>query len=191
MVARLFFAPMLALAALGSAPAVAQTTPVPAPAPAWTSFTPLEGHFSVLLPGEPKRQESITPDGPGKDAKNVIYFSVAPPSIYMIAFSEYPAGLTIDNTGEINANRDNFLKGMGATLTSSTAHTTGSYTGIEFTGTKAQGVDPNSGQTQPALYIRGRVYMQGRRPLMTAVVTNPANAGAAENTRFLDSFKPR
>jgi hypothetical protein len=171
----------LALALAAPLAAQAQTTPTPTlTEPSWTSFTPQEGHFSVLMPAAPQRRQDVTADGPGKGAVNIVYFATVAGSIYMTAWADYPASVNLDVQGELAANRDNFLKGIGATMTSTRARSLGANPGLEFTGEKA-------GQ----IYVSGRVFLVGRRPMLVVIATHPSRAGSPDIPRFLDSFQPK
>ena len=78
---------------------------------------------------------------------------------------------------ELEANRDNFVKGISATLTSSRTLTLDSYRVLEFTADTADRT------------FKSRVYMVGRRPYQIVIGYPKDDPDAAATNRFFNSFK--
>ena len=151
----------------------------------WVKFSSAEGNFSVSLPTEPTLQageSEITP----KDARTgaplakkvraatKLFLSRGEGEAYMVGWADYEAGFTFDTNGELLANRDNFVKGLGAELVTEKKITFGSSPGLEFTAKK------------DTTFFRSRVYIFGRRPyLLVAVSGNPDVPNA---NKFFSSF---
>ena len=79
--------------------------------------------------------------------------------------------------GEIAANRDNFVKGVEARVTSEHPITLGDSPGIEFTAESEQAT------------FKSRVYVVGQRPYMIIAATLKGLENSANVERFLASFQ--
>ena len=90
---------------------------------------------------------------------------------------DYAAGYKPNVQGEIAANRDNFVKGINAKVTSETQIKLGSHPGIEFFA------------ESDSVLFRCRVYMVGTRPFMLVAGTYRGEENSANVNRFLSSFK--
>jgi hypothetical protein len=99
--------------------------------------------------------------------------------MYVFGFTEYEAGVKFSDDAELNANRDNLVKGLtGATLLTSNPITYAGLRGLEFTA---------NWSTQNKL-VTSRVFVIDKRPFMLAIAT-PINQNRADNIRrFLTSF---
>lgn len=170
----------LSLASLPLAASAQTAAPRPAvPAASWTSFTPPEGGFSVLLPGKPERSEGeIAPDqgGPGK---TWFYTVTGEDSLFLVGWGEYAPSFKFENQAELDANRDNFVKGIEGDLGAQRAITLGTAPGLEFDFSKA-------GQ----LFGRGRTYIIGGKPYQLVFMHRGSALDTARAARFLDSFRP-
>lgn len=139
----------------------------------WITFSSDEGNFSVLMPTQPKI-ESATNDTP--NGRYTVYsaISIGNNSMYLAGWADY--SFKVDVEGEINANRDNLLKILEATLITEKKITFDKYPGIEFT------AKLNSGKL-----IKSRVYLINNRPYQLIAAGNGEDD---ENTdKFLSSFK--
>lgn len=163
-------AALAAPAALG-APAAAQSEP------GWTTYRSQDGRFSVLFPAAPSRDDKPVATGPGSPGSYSIFTAKGAGGIWMAGFADYAPGFDFGIQAELEANRDNFVKGTGAVLTESRPLKLGSAPGLEFTADKA-------GQWT----ARGRVFIVGRRPYQLLAIVPPGDSNAAHVRRFLDSF---
>jgi hypothetical protein len=163
------------------APAPARPTATPTPAPAadnsgWVRYNSVNGRFSVLLPETPEEKTETTPSDHGpytthlfvvRDTKNV----------YLIGWVDYDPSFNFNRQAELEANRDNFVKGITATLLGSRALILDGYSALEF-----------SAETADRTF-RSRVYMVGRRPYQIVIGTPKDDPDPVATNRFFSSFK--
>lgn len=148
----------------------------PAPAAAvWEKFTSTEGRFSILLPGkpEPNKQTSQSPHGP---YTTHLFVARGGGQVYIVGWVDYAPSFNFDTQKEMEANRDNFVKGAKAQVKGTTPIKLGRNPGIEFT---AEG--------EQALF-RSRVYIIGRRPYQLIAVWAKGQAEPPDVTKFFSSF---
>ena len=160
----------------------ATTTPArPAATPAtdnggWVRYNSESGRFSVLMPETPEEKTDTTQSDHGpytthlfvvRDTKNV----------YLIGWVDYDPSFNFNRQAELEANRDNFVKGINATLTSTRALNLDGYSALEF-----------SAET-PDRTFKSRVYMVGRRPYQIVIGTPKDEPDAVSTNRFFNSFK--
>ena len=161
--------------ALALALVAAMLTHTLAQAP-WVKVAPPGGRFSVMMPT--KAEESTeTKDSPLGPYTAHLFISKTESIVYIVGWVDYAPGVKLDVQGEINANRDNFLKGVEASSISEKKITLDGHPGIEF-------VAESEGHR-----FKSRIYLAGNRPYMLATVwlkTDPEPAGIAT---FLNSFK--
>jgi hypothetical protein len=162
------------------------TAPRPAPTPArapatvdnggWVRFNSESGRFSVLMPEIPEDKAETTQSEHGpytthlfivRDTKNV----------YLIGWVDYDPSFNFNRQSEMEANRDNFVKGVKATLTSTRSLTLDGYPVIEFTADTTERT------------FKSRVYMVGRRPYQIVIGYPKDDPDADATTRFFSSFK--
>jgi hypothetical protein len=163
------------------AAAPARPTPTPTPVPAadnggWVRFNSVAGRFSVLMPEIPEDKAETTQSSHGpytthlfivRDTKNV----------YLIGWVDYDPGFNFNRQAELEANRDNFVKGINATLVSSRATQIDNFPVIEFIAETADRT------------FASRVYMVGRRPYQIVIGTPKDESDAVATARFFNSFK--
>ena len=164
-------------------PAAAPARPAPTPTPAagtdnsgWVRYNSVSGRFSVLLPETPEEKTETTASDHGpytthlfvvRDTKNV----------YLIGWVDYDPSFNFNRQAELEANRDNFVKGINATLLASRALTLEGYSALEF-----------SAETADRTF-RSRVYMVGRRPYQIVIGSPKDDPDAVATNRFFSSFK--
>lgn len=157
------------------------STPAPANTPdnsGWVKFTSPEGHFSVLMPEIPQ-DKSETVDSAHGPYTTHLFIVKDPTSVYLIGWVDYDPSFNFNRQAELEANRDNFVKGINATLVSTRPTVIDGYSAIEFTA-----------ETSDRLF-KSRVFMVGRRPYQI-VIGSPKTLNDAANTeRFFNSFKVR
>ena len=162
-------------------PATPSSTPPPYKAvdsSGWVSFISDEGNFSVLMPQIPKEQTETTPSahGPYTTHLFVVRDEV---SVYLIGWVDYDKSFNFNRQAELEANRDNFVKGIKATLISTRPTVIDGYSALEFTA-----------ETEDRIF-KSRVYMVGRRPYQIVIGTPKGQDDTASTNRFFNSFKVR
>jgi hypothetical protein len=144
----------------------------------WVRFDSESGRFTVMLPQTPTEKTETVPSNVGPYTSHL--FSVrSVKSVFVIGWVDYDPGFNFGVQSELNANRDNFVKGIKGTLINSTNTTIDGYQSLEFTA-----------ETTDTIY-RSRVSIVGRRPYLLTAGTLKGIDDSANVTRFFDSFKIR
>jgi hypothetical protein len=92
---------------------------------------------------------------------------------------DYDPSFSFNPRIELDANRDNFIKGVAARLTDSRNMTIDGYPSLEF-----------SAETDSTVF-RSRVFIVGRRPYQIVVRTDKGLDDSDSVSRFFNSFKVR
>ena len=151
-------------------------TPVPVDNGGWVRYNSVSGRFSVLVPETPEEKTETEQSDHGpytthlfvvRDTKNV----------YLIGWVDYDPSFNFNRQAELEANRDNFVKGINATLVSTRALVLDGYSALEF-----------SAETADRTF-KSRVYMVGRRPYQIVIGTPKDDPDAVLTSRFFGSFK--
>jgi len=100
-------------------------------------------------------------------------------SVYLIGWVDYDPSFNFNRQAELEANRDNFVKGVNAKLISNHATVVDGYPALEFTA-----------ETEDRVFI-SRVYMVGRRPYQIVIGSPKGQNDPAIVNRFFNSFKVR
>jgi hypothetical protein len=166
-------------------PATAPARPAPAPtrAPAatddnsgWVKFNSTSGHFTVLMPEIPQDKTETTQSEHGPYTTHLFVVRDTH-NVYLIGWVDYDPEFNFNRQAELEANRDNFVKGISATLVATRTTVIDGYSALEFTAETADRT------------FKSRVYMVGRRPYQI-VIGYPKDEPDAEATnRFFNSFK--
>jgi hypothetical protein len=143
----------------------------------WVRFTSGLGRFSVLMPGTPTNQVETTQSEHGPYTTHLFILKDTPPSIYLIGWVDYDPSFNFNRQAELEANRDNFVKGINATLLTSSPTTIDGYQAIEFVAETTDRV------------FKSRVYLVGRRPYQIVIGTPKGQDDSAQTSRFFNSFK--
>ena len=151
----------------------ATRTPDPA---GWVNFISDEGHFSVLVPEAPEDKAETTPSSHGPYTTHLFVVKDTQ-NVYLIGWVDYDPSFNFNRQAELEANRDNFVKGISATLTSTRATTIDGYSAVEF-----------SADTADRTFL-SRVYMVGRRPYQLVVGYPKGGDPPSEVSKFFNSFK--
>ena len=141
-------------------------------------FTSGSGRFSVLMPETPTDKVETTPSehGPYTTHLFVVRDTV---SVYLIGWVDYDASFNFNRQAELEANRDNFVSGIKATLLTSNPTIIDGYNAIEFVAETSDRV------------FKSRVYMVGRRPYQIVIGSPKGQDDSAQASRFFNSFKVR
>ena len=144
----------------------------------WVKFSPVGSPFSILMPSEPteEKKTSPSPDGP---YTTYLYTSRTPDrELYLVGWVDYDPKFNFGVQAELEANRDNFVKNLKATLLSTTPIKLDTNPGIEFKAELPGRAD-----------IVSRVYIVGRRPYQLIAVTPAGRDASANRERFFSSFR--
>jgi hypothetical protein len=144
--------------------------------PEWVAFTSDNGRFSVLMPGTPTESEETVQSAHGPYTTH-LYILRNKENVYLIGWVDYDPSFNFNRQVELEMNRDNFVKGVKATLLTSSPGKVNGYNTIDF-----------SAET-PERTFKSRVYMVGRRPYQL-VIGSPKGVDDSVNvSRFFSSFK--
>ena len=160
-------------------PSTPSNTPAPARTPddsGWVKFTSPEGHFSVLMPETPQ-DKSETVDSAHGPYTTHLFIVKDTTSVYLIGWVDYDPSFNFNRQAELEANRDNFVKGISATLVSTRPTVVDGYSGLDFT---AETVDR---------VFKSRVFLVGRRPYQIVIGSPKGFDDTALTDRFFSSFK--
>lgn len=153
-------------AALGQAPAD------------WVKFSPPGSPFIILMPTQPKEDTKVTEHSSGPYTATTFTSISSDREIFLVGWVDYDPKFNFGVQAELNANRDNFIKGIKATLLSTTPIKLGAHPGIEFKAELTGKVD-----------IVSRVYIVGHRPYQLIAATPQGRDSSAVRERFFSSFK--
>ena len=142
----------------------------------WVRFRSDNGHFSVLMPSIPEDKTSTEDTSHGPYTTH-LFIVKDTQNVYLIGWVDYDPSFNFNRQAELEANRDNFVKGITATLVSTRPTVIDGYSTIEFT---AETVDR---------VFKSRVFMVGRRPYQI-VIGSPKGVDDSVNVnRFFNSFQ--
>ena len=162
-------------------PATPSNTPPPATAmdsSGWVKFTSDEGRFSVMMPELPEDKMETTESAHGPYTTH-LFIVKDPTSVYLIGWVDYDPSFNFNRQAELEANRDNFVKGINAKLITSHATVVDGYSALEF-----------MAETEDRIF-KSRVYMVGRRPYQIVIGSPKGQDDSAQVNRFFNSFKVR
>ena len=153
-----------------------RTTPKPVDNGGWAKFSSDTGRFSVLMPEVPEEKTETVNSAHGPYTTH-LFIVKDTTSVYLIGWVDYDPSFNFNRQAELEANRDNFVKGISATLLNSRPTTIDGYSAIEFTAETADRT------------FRSRVYMVGRRPYQIVIGSPKGVDDTASVERFFNSFK--
>jgi hypothetical protein len=166
-------------------PKLPPSTSTPAPAPgdtstpnpnAWAKFTSAEGRFSVFIPGTPEEKVQTTSSDIGPYTTRMFTLR-HPRGVFLIGYVDYDPSFNFNPQAELEANRDQFVKNLEATLVASRNVRVDGYLALEFTAVKEERI------------FKARVYIVGRRPYLIVLGTQKGVDDAPALNRFFNSFK--
>jgi hypothetical protein len=155
-------------------PTPTPTTPVDAGS--WAHFNNEAGRFSVLMPVIPEEKVETTPSDHGPYTTH-LFIVRDDPNVYLIGWVDYDPSFNFNRQAELDANRDNFVKGVKATLTSTRSMNIDGYPAIEFTADTADRT------------FKSRVFLVGRRPYQLVIGYPKGEEDISLTNRFFKSFK--
>jgi hypothetical protein len=154
-----------------------RSTPISNP-DGWVNFNSAPGRFSVLMPATPTEKTETVQSEPGPYTTHLFVVKGAK-SVFLIGWVDYDPGFNLNPIRELDMNRENFIKGVNATLVNNRSVKIDGYDSIEFTA--------ETGET----VFKSRVYMVGRRPYQLVAGTAKGLDDSSNVNRFFDSFKVR
>jgi len=166
------------------------SNPSPTPAPrinavdpndaGWVKFTSELGRFSVLMPEIPEDKVETTPSEHGPYTTHLfVVRDKEKENVFLIGFVDYDPSFNFNRQSELAANRDNFVKGIKATLISTRPLQIDGYQALEFVAETAERT------------FKSRVYMVGRRPYQIVIGYPKDQEDTLTINRFFNSFKVR
>lgn len=142
----------------------------------WVTFNSEIGRFTVLLPQTPVEKTETVQSNVGPYTTHL--FSVrSNGTIFVLGWVDYDLRFNFGPQSELNANRDNFIKGIKGALVDSNYSTFDGYQSLEFTA-----------ETSDTIY-KSRVFIVGRRPYQLITGTLKGVDDSANTARFFESFK--
>src|ERR1051325_8749983 len=144
----------------------------------WVQFASDEGNFSVLMPKIPEDKAETTQSSHGPYTTH-LFIVRDDVSVYLIGWVDYDPSFNFNRQAELEANRDNFVKGIKATLISTKPTIIDGYSALEFTA-----------ETSDRIF-KSRVLMVGRRPYQIVIGSPKGMDDSALVNRFFNSFKVR
>jgi hypothetical protein len=160
----------------GSAPPATTRPSATVPADSWVTLVPTQGRFSVLFPEQAKDQSQTTDSTHGPYTTH-LFLAKTTKGLFLVGWVDYDPNFNFGVQSELEANRDNFVKGVKATLVNSSKITFNGYPGLEFTA-----------ETDDVVY-KSRVYIIGRRPYQLIAGTYKGQDDDYNVSRFLTSFQ--
>ena len=142
----------------------------------WVNFASEEGRFSVLIPEVPEDKAETTDSAHGPYTTHLFVVRDTT-SVYLIGWVDYDPSFNFDRRAELEANRDNFVKGIKAKLLTTRPTMIDGYSAIEFTA-----------ETEDRIF-KSRVYMVGRRPYQIVIGSPKGQDDSVNVNRFFNSFK--
>jgi len=142
----------------------------------WVKFISDTGRFSVMMPDTPTEKSETTDSTHGPYTTH-LFVTKAEASVYLIGWVDYDPSFNFNRQAELEANRDNFVKGISATLVSTRATVINGYSAIEFTAEAGDRI------------FKSRVFMVGRRPYQIVIGSPKGTDDTANVNRFFNSFK--
>ena len=139
----------------------------------WITFNSPDTKFSVMLPAQPSFQTDSSSTYPQYTTE--MFFSKTSTDIFLVGYVDYESRYVFDFQKELEANRDNFIKGINGTLVESKNVDFMGYKGIEF-----------SARTSSHFWT-SKVFMVGRRPYQLVVGSNTGKPSESES-KFYNSF---
>ena len=142
----------------------------------WVKFVSDNGHFSVLMPETPSEKVETTDSSHGPYTTH-LFIVRDTTSVYLIGWVDYDPSFNFNRQAELEANRDNFVKGINARLIADRPTVINGYSGLEFTA-----------ETEDRVF-KSRVFLVGRRPYQIVIGSPKDMDDRAIVARFFNSFK--
>jgi len=138
----------------------------------WVKIAPVGAGFSVMMPAKPEEEVH-----PGDDLTAHLFRVTTDNALYIVAYGDYAPSVNLKVDDELIANRDKFLQGLGAGLTSSKAISVERHHGLEFTAESDQAA------------FKSRIFIFGYRFHQITVAIFKGKEDTANANRFFASFE--
>ncbi len=138
----------------------------------WIKVAPVGGGFSVMMPVKPEEETR-----PGDDLTAHLFSATTDNAVYTVTYGDYAPSVRFNVDDELEANRDNFLKGVDASLKTTKPLTMDGRKGLEFCGENAQAS------------FKSRVFILGTRFYQIIVAVLKGKDDAENSNRFFASFE--
>ena len=148
----------------------------------WVKFESAPGKFSISLPAQPT-EDKKTVESPHGPYTSTLFTANGTGEFYIVGWVDYDPKFVFNPEAELDANRDNLIKGVNGKLLSSHKITRGGYQGLEFTGEFA--VESRS------FGLKSQVFIVGKRPYMMTYVFLQGKESLENGGKFFPSFKVR
>jgi hypothetical protein len=146
------------------------------PSGTWSTFTSETGRFSVLMPGKPTDSSKTVDSQPGPYTTHLFVLRNGS-DVFVVGWVDYDPRFNFERQAELEANRDNFVKNLNATLLETRNVKIDGFQAIEF-----------AAETEDRIF-RSRVYLVGRRPYQI-IIGSPKNLDdSVKVNKFFNSFK--
>jgi hypothetical protein len=155
------------------------STPLNVPKDTWVKFSSPAGRFSVMLPVNPQEKVEQGSSTYGPHTLHMFTANGDNNSLFMLAWVEYPANFNFNPKLELEANRDNFVKTLKATVLNSRHTTIGGFQSLEF-----------AAETE-RFDIKSRVFIVGKRPYQIVYASQKGLPAQGDLDRFFESFAVR
>src|SRR4029079_3077409 len=110
----------------------ARTTPNAPDNGGWAQFSSDTGRFSVLMPEIPQEKTETTDSSHGPYTTH-LFIVRDTTSVYLIGWVDYDPSFNFNRQAELDANSDEWCKGINATRVSTRPTVIDGYSAIEFT----------------------------------------------------------
>lgn len=138
----------------------------------WIKVAPVGAGFAVMMPAKPEEEVR-----PGDDLTAHLFSATTDNALYTVAYGDYAPSVRFNLDDELAANRDNFLKGVDASLKATRPLTMDGRKGLEFTGENAQA------------FFKSRVFIFGTRFYQIVVAVLRGKDDTENSNRFFASFE--
>src|SRR5262249_17212728 len=143
----------------------------------WIEFSPQEGGFSIMLPGEPSQRTLSTQTENGQ-VTSPLFELTKDAFKYCVTYMDYPFSVGENDSDKLlSMGAEMGITRVGGMVTSNAPISINRYFGREV-----------KGEMQGYLY-QCRVYLVGQRLFMLTVWVSSTETNSENATNFLDSFK--
>ena len=146
----------------------------------WVKFNSTSGNFSVLFPKQPTEEKKTTAT-PYPSFTSTLYTANVTGQLYLVGWVDYEPKYVFNTDKELEANRDNMVKGVKGKLLTSNKTTFYTYQGLDFTGEFLAG--------DRQFLFKAKVFIVGKRPYMLTYVFLQGQESITNSNRFFSSFR--
>ena len=129
------------------------------------------------MPGTPKDEVKTTPSDDIGPYTTRFFTLRNPRHVFLIGYVDYDPSFNFNRQAELEANRDQFIKQLNATLVSTRNVRIDGYSALEFTAATEERI------------FKARVYIVGRRPYLIVLISPKDVDDTLALNRFFNSFK--